>query len=233
MCAHRCNPSSVERVAAQFPTGTDQRPVVRGDVRAVGDVVDVAHRAVDPAGAVVAGGGAGALGGVLGDVAGQGGVGDLPLPNHGMETVQHVHADDGYAEAVAGWFGRAADLEFLPWEQWRGAADPEDARVTLDHLSHGPHCSIDKGRELPGHQPRYSPLDAVREALDHLVATGVVAPELSATPKRLRAAPLHRIRPRTRPPEPAAVRVRPVQPNHRRAAAQRHPERTRGAGGER
>ncbi len=131
----------------------------------------------------------------------------LVLPNNGMETVQHVHADDvaqvfvaamdhravtigesfhavaatattlrGYAEAVAGWFGRTADLEFLPWEQWRAGADPDDARLTLDHLSHSPHCSIEKARRLLGYQPRYTALEAVREALDDLVATGVVNP---------------------------------------------------------
>ncbi|MGI5131258.1 NAD-dependent epimerase/dehydratase family protein [Pseudonocardia sp. CA-107938] len=129
------------------------------------------------------------------------------LPNHGMETVQHVHADDvaqvfvaamerravtigesfhavaatattlrGFAEAVAGWFGRSADLAFLPWEQWRVDADPDDARLTLDHISHSPHCSIEKPVRLLGYRPRYTALEAVRDALDELVATGVVTP---------------------------------------------------------
>ncbi|SFQ34132.1 Nucleoside-diphosphate-sugar epimerase [Amycolatopsis arida] len=127
----------------------------------------------------------------------------LPLPNHGMETVQHVHADDvarmfvaalanravsvgesfhavaataltlrGYAEAVAAWFGRPATLEFQPWEQWRGGADPEDARITYDHLAHSPHCAIEKARRLLGFEPRYTSLEAVREAVDALVAVG-------------------------------------------------------------
>jgi len=25
----------------------------------------------------------------------------------------------GYAEAVAAWFGREANLKFLPWEEWK------------------------------------------------------------------------------------------------------------------
>src|SRR6516225_5842562 len=75
---------------------------------------------------------------------------ELSLPNFGLETVHHVHADDvaqvfmraianwsasageafhavspaavslrGYAETVAGWFGREARLSFQPYETWR------------------------------------------------------------------------------------------------------------------
>ena len=81
---------------------------------------------------------------------------ELALPNLGMETLHHVHADDvaqafeqalanwnaavgesfhvvspaaltlrGFAEAVGGWFGRAARLRFVPWEEWRkGVSGP-------------------------------------------------------------------------------------------------------------
>jgi nucleoside-diphosphate-sugar epimerase len=76
--------------------------------------------------------------------------GELRLPNLGLETMHHVHADDvaqafmqsldnwsqavgesfhvvspaalsmrGYAESVAAWFGKRAQLRFLPWEEWK------------------------------------------------------------------------------------------------------------------
>jgi nucleoside-diphosphate-sugar epimerase len=127
----------------------------------------------------------------------------LALPNLGMETLHHVHADDvaaafvgalnswsaaagesfhvvspaaltlrGYAEGVAGWFGKEADLEFLPWEKWRAAVDAKDAETTWDHIAHSPNCSIAKARRLLGYQPRYTSLQAVREALDWLLANG-------------------------------------------------------------
>ncbi|MEV0590042.1 NAD-dependent epimerase/dehydratase family protein [Nonomuraea cavernae] len=131
---------------------------------------------------------------------------EVVLPNLGMETVQHVHADDvarlfmaaldhpsvavgagfhsvattaltlrGYAEAVAGWFGREARLAYLPWEQWRETVPEEDARVTYDHIAHSPHCSMEKAERLLGHRPRHTSLDAIAEAVDWLVAAGTIA----------------------------------------------------------
>lgn len=130
----------------------------------------------------------------------------LALPNLGMETVHHVHADDvaqafcqaiahwstsvgesfhvvspaavtlrGYAEAAAGWFGQEAQLRFLPWEAWRQTVSEEEARATWDHIAHSPNCSIAKAQRLIGYAPRYSSLQGVREAVDWLVAQGVIA----------------------------------------------------------
>jgi nucleoside-diphosphate-sugar epimerase len=124
---------------------------------------------------------------------------ELALPNLGMETVHHVHADDvaqaferalsnwnaavgesfhvvspvaltlrGYAEAVAGKFGRAASLRFVPWEEWRKGVSEQDAAPTWDHIAHSPNCSIDKASRLLGYRPRYGSLQAVWEALDWL-----------------------------------------------------------------
>jgi nucleoside-diphosphate-sugar epimerase len=127
----------------------------------------------------------------------------LSLPNLGLETVHHVHADDvaqafckalasrsaalgesfhvvassalslrGYAESMYGWFGKTADLEFLPWESWRRRVSEEDAAATWDHIAHSPHCSIEKARRLLGFSPRYTPLQAVCESVSWLRANG-------------------------------------------------------------
>ncbi|WP_043621713.1 NAD-dependent epimerase/dehydratase family protein [Nonomuraea candida] len=132
---------------------------------------------------------------------------EVALPNLGMETVQHVHADDvarlfmdamagrsaalgesfhsvattaltlrGYAEAVAGWFGREARLTYLPWERWRETVSESDAQVTYDHIAHSPHCSMDKAARLLGHRPRHTSLEAVSEAVDWLVGAGAITP---------------------------------------------------------
>jgi len=127
----------------------------------------------------------------------------LTLPNLGMETVHHVHADDvaqafcralacrssslgeafhvvspaaltlrGYAEAVARHFGKEASLSFLPWEDWKRAANPADAGATEDHIMHSPNSSIEKARARLGYDPRYSSLEAVFESIDWLADHG-------------------------------------------------------------
>ncbi|GAA1721016.1 hypothetical protein GCM10009765_81560 [Fodinicola feengrottensis] len=78
----------------------------------------------------------------------------------------------GYAEAVAGWFGREADLTFLPWEQWTRTASADAAKLTHDHLAHSPHCSMEKADRLLGFRPRFSVLETLEEAVNALVASG-------------------------------------------------------------
>lgn len=80
----------------------------------------------------------------------------------------------GYAEAVAGWFGKPANLSFLPWEEWKNGASEEDAAMTWDHLLHSSCCSIEKARRILGYQPRYTSLEAVKDSLDWLIRNGSV-----------------------------------------------------------
>lgn len=137
---------------------------------------------------------------------------ELVLPNLGMETVHHVHADDvaqsftaamanrsaalgesfhvvspaaltlrGYAEAVAGWYGREANLAYRDWVGWEATVEPDEALLTGDHITHSPNCSIEKARRLLDFRPRYGSLDAIREALEWLAGTGAVPPLPSST----------------------------------------------------
>jgi nucleoside-diphosphate-sugar epimerase len=130
---------------------------------------------------------------------------EISLPNLGLETVHHVHADDvaqsfmaalahrstaigesfhtvspaaltlrGYAEAVAGWFGRDANIRYLPWAEWQAQQPADQARATWDHIAHSPNCSIAKAQRLLDYQPRYSSLQAVYEAVQWLIAAGTV-----------------------------------------------------------
>ena len=123
----------------------------------------------------------------------------IRLPNIGMETVHHVHAEDvaalfiaamdnwgpsigqsfhavspaaltlrGYAESMFAWHGHAANIEYLPWDEWRTTVAESDAAATWDHISHSPNCSMEKARRLLGFAPRYSSLAAVRESVGWL-----------------------------------------------------------------
>jgi nucleoside-diphosphate-sugar epimerase len=119
------------------------------------------------------------------------------LPNLGMETLHHVHADDvaqafelaishasaakgesfnivsakamsmrGYAETIAEWLDKPANLKFLDWQTWKEYVSDEDAQITWDHLIHSPCCSIEKARRLLQYKPRYSSIAAIQEALE-------------------------------------------------------------------
>jgi nucleoside-diphosphate-sugar epimerase len=131
---------------------------------------------------------------------------EVTLPNFGLETVHHVHADDvaqafvqamlhwsasvgegfhtvspaavtlrGYAEAVASWFGKPANLKFMPWQTWRDTVSEADARSTWDHITHSPNASIAKAQRMLNYQPRYSSLQAVYEAVQSLIERKVIA----------------------------------------------------------
>jgi nucleoside-diphosphate-sugar epimerase len=125
---------------------------------------------------------------------------ELVLPNLGMESVHHVHADDvaqafikaidnrnravgenfhivseqaitlrGYATAMAAWFGKDSRLKFLPWDQWKDTVTAEEASATWDHIAHSPNCSIEKAKKLLDYCPRYTSLQAVQEAVTHMM----------------------------------------------------------------
>ena len=133
---------------------------------------------------------------------------ELCLPNFGMETLHHVHADDvaqgfvnalinkpsaagesfhivskgaltlrGFAEAVAGWFGKEAKLKFLPFEEWKKTVTQEEAGATYDHLAHSPNASIEKAKKKINYNPKYTSLEAVYEALKWLLAAGIIRSE--------------------------------------------------------
>ena len=80
----------------------------------------------------------------------------------------------GYAEAVYGWFGQRANITFLPWEDWRRTVSEAEADATWDHIAHSPNASIEKARRLIQYEPRYTSLEAVREAVTWLIDNQVI-----------------------------------------------------------
>ena len=126
----------------------------------------------------------------------------LALPDHGLGVLHHVHADDvaqaferalsrpaaigssfhvvaeqamtqrGLAAGVAGWFGREAVLDFVDWAEFTRRAGAGPAEVTREHTFRSITASIARAREVLQYSPRYSSLDALREALAWLVAHG-------------------------------------------------------------
>jgi nucleoside-diphosphate-sugar epimerase len=71
----------------------------------------------------------------------------------------------GYAEEVARWYGKEADLRFEPFGEWKKRFSAADADATLSHISHSPSASMQKAKRLLGFEPRYSTYEAVRECI--------------------------------------------------------------------
>jgi nucleoside-diphosphate-sugar epimerase len=78
----------------------------------------------------------------------------------------------GFAAVAASWFGRDAQVRFLPWEEWRRSVSEKDAQVTWGHIFRSPNCSIEKAKSRLGYRPRYRSAEAVREALFRLIEDG-------------------------------------------------------------
>lgn len=124
---------------------------------------------------------------------------EIILPNLGMETVHHVHADDlahsfmqaisfqsmavgeafhivsdqaltlrGYAEYIGNWFGKPANLKYLPWDEFKNTISDEEAAITWDHIAHSPNCSNRKARKLLDYSPRFSSFEAIVDSLEYL-----------------------------------------------------------------
>jgi nucleoside-diphosphate-sugar epimerase len=126
----------------------------------------------------------------------------LALPDHGLGILHHVHADDvaqafelalsrpraaggsfhvvaeqamnqrGLAAGAARWFGHEPVLDFVGWDEFTRRAGAEHAQVTREHTMRSITASIARAREVLGYAPRYTSLDALREALAWLVANG-------------------------------------------------------------
>jgi hypothetical protein len=63
----------------------------------------------------------------------------------------------------------------LPFAEWKSKVAEKDADATWGHLEHSPNCySIIKPRRWLDYQPRYSSLQAIYEAVQRLIADGVI-----------------------------------------------------------
>ncbi|HVD59379.1 MAG TPA: NAD(P)-dependent oxidoreductase, partial [Gemmatimonadaceae bacterium] len=70
-----------------------------------------------------------------------------------------------YAEQAAQWFGRDANLAFLPWDEFKTTLTDRNAELTYDHMVHSPHASIDKARRILGFEPQFTAVEAAKDAV--------------------------------------------------------------------
>lgn len=89
----------------------------------------------------------------------------------------------GFADAVAGWFGRDANLRFVSFDEFAASVSIQSAETSYAHIARSHSMSIEKARRMLGYEPAFSSLDAVREAVEWLAQNGrVQLPALLPTP---------------------------------------------------
>jgi nucleoside-diphosphate-sugar epimerase len=80
----------------------------------------------------------------------------------------------GYAEAMYRWFGHEPRIRYLPFDEWKKTQTEGDAKATWEHISRSPAHSIEKARKLLGYEPKWSSLEAIKEAVTWLIENGRV-----------------------------------------------------------
>lgn len=75
----------------------------------------------------------------------------------------------GYAQIASSWFGQAADLRTVTWEEFRRSTTEDFYESSWGHLVRNHCCSIDKARTLLGYAPQYEPEEAVLESVRWLI----------------------------------------------------------------
>jgi nucleoside-diphosphate-sugar epimerase len=128
----------------------------------------------------------------------------LALPDQGLGVLHHVHGDDvaqaferavarpaavgssfhvvsdqamtlrGLSAGVAAWFGRDAVIDLVERAEFERRVGSEHAQTTFAHVDRSIAASIGRAREILDYRPRYSSLEALRESLRWLVASGQV-----------------------------------------------------------
>jgi len=76
----------------------------------------------------------------------------------------------GYAEHVAGLFGKEAKLIYKPFEAYKKCVSERDAAMTWDHISRSPTASLEKVKRVLNYETR-SPFETVDECIEsyHLI----------------------------------------------------------------
>ncbi|UYG16226.1 NAD(P)-dependent oxidoreductase [Brachybacterium huguangmaarense] len=78
----------------------------------------------------------------------------------------------GYVEIASAWFGQAAEVESITWEEHRASTTEHLARESWGHLHRSHVFTIEKARRLLGYAPRYEPHEAILESVRWLIDHG-------------------------------------------------------------
>ncbi|MEG9431353.1 NAD-dependent epimerase/dehydratase family protein [Terriglobus sp. ADX1] len=80
----------------------------------------------------------------------------------------------GYAEAMFRWFGHEPRLTYAPFEDWKRELSDADAESSWGHIMRSSCVSIEKSRQRLGYSPRFTSVEAVKQSVAALIASGKV-----------------------------------------------------------
>ncbi|GHT58090.1 hypothetical protein FACS1894109_11660 [Spirochaetia bacterium] len=81
----------------------------------------------------------------------------------------------GIAEKMFLWFGKKANIEFLPWNEWKEVTrDPGFIASTENHVYHSDNYSCEKAQKLINYRPRYTIFEAMCEGVVSMINRGVI-----------------------------------------------------------
>ncbi len=81
----------------------------------------------------------------------------------------------GYAEAIAFWFGKEANLKYMAGDEWKENFSDEDIETSWEHILRSPNCCIEKAKRYLGYQPRYTSLQAIYESVQWLISHDMIS----------------------------------------------------------
>jgi nucleoside-diphosphate-sugar epimerase len=82
----------------------------------------------------------------------------------------------GYADTVAFWFGKEANITCCSGDEWKEGLSDHDVQATMDHITRSPNCCIEKAKRYLSYHPRYTSFQAVYESVQWLLAHDVIVP---------------------------------------------------------
>ena len=80
----------------------------------------------------------------------------------------------GFAESAARWFGREAQLRFVPFDEFQASLPSGHRDAAFQHIARSHSMSIEKGRHRLGYAPAFTSLAAVAEAVEWLWQNGTL-----------------------------------------------------------
>lgn len=64
-------------------------------------------------------------------------------------------------------YGHEPNIRYVEWEEFKKNLSDEDVRVSWDHISHSPCCSVEKAKKLLGVSIKYTINDIMNEYVDY------------------------------------------------------------------